>query len=170
MDYSMHHSRGSGSYEQRTSYWRRLLLLMVLLLLGAGAGFLYYQYKKNPAWAETLTMYHEHISAWLLERKKNMRMGMAAVSSQFTDRDDSERVVNFEFYNTLQDMESMQVEAEAEAQKKIEADEALKAALAKRKEKVTAKNVKKVKLVKINRAAELEKDLLAVMKQTGGGK
>lgn len=182
MDYSSHHSRG----RHKSGFgMRRVFFIALFLMLAGGAGFMFYEYKNHPAWSSALADYQGRVTSWLSDRKQRMHQGVVAVRKTVAPRDDSERVVNFEFYSALQDTKSMQVEAEDAAARmkaeKAEAEEKYKMAIAKRNGRAApqqvadrrqegAPEVKKAQSVKISHAAELENDLLAVMKQSGGEK
>lgn len=149
MDYS-NLSRG----KRKTAAPRLMLAGVIVLLIGA-AGFVFYEYRKHPEWTNKLAAYREKVTDWLAERKKNMHHGIAKVGNQPAVNDDEDRHVNFEFYNTLQDMKSMS------------------ASQVKKSENVSASSAVKTvsqKSTKISHAAEIEKDLLAAMKKSDGGK
>ena len=180
MDYSNHHSR--GRYKSGfTRLQRFYLVLGIVALVGAGI-FAVYEYQTHPQWAETVAGYHNSVNTWLTERKQNMHHGVAAKGRKdVADREDSDQAVNFEFYSTLQDMKSMEVEAQAAAQKKLvdqsDAEAKTKIAVEKnaslktvavKKQDHAVPTAKKIKPVKISHAADLEKDLLATMKQKSG--
>jgi hypothetical protein len=182
MDYSSHHSH--GRQKSRFSV-RRFFFAVVFLMVASGAAFMIYEYKSHPAWADTFAEYHGRVNNWLTERKQRMHQGVVAVRKTVAARDDSERVVNFEFYSALQDTKSMQVEAEDAAARmmaeKAEAEEKYKMAIAKRNGKTVPQQLadkkqdstadeKKAQPVKISHAAELENDLLTAMKKSGGEK
>jgi hypothetical protein len=136
-----------------------MLAGVIVLLIGA-AGFVFYEYRTHPAWSHTLAEYREKVTDWLAERKKNMHHGIAKVGKQSVENDDDDRRVNFEFYNTLQDMKSMSVDARAAAQ--VKKSETVSSS--------TAVKTVSQKSTKISHAAEIEKDLLAAMKKSDGGK
>lgn len=164
------HLRGRG----KSAALPRLFLAGLIVLLAGGASFTFYQYKAHPEWAEDIAAYREHLGTWLAERKKNMHHGAGKVSNA-PEEDDGDRPVNFEFYSTLQEMKSMQAEAHSAAQRKLAekngkevvVKSASSKALAENKRDNTEQVAKNVK--SINHAADLEKDLLATIKQTGGG-
>lgn len=149
MDYS-NLSRG----KRKTAAPRLMLAGVIVSLIGA-AGFVFYEYRTHPAWSNKLAAYREKVTDWLAERKKNMHHGIAKVGNQPVANDDEDRHVNFEFYNTLQDMKSMS------------------ASQVKKSDNVSASSAVKTvsqKSTKIIHAAEIEKDLLAAMKKNDGGK
>lgn len=170
MDYN--HLRGRG----KSAALPRLLLSGFIVLLVGGASFMFYEYKAHPEWVEDIAAYRENIGTWLAERKKSMHHGVGKVSNA-PEEDDGDRPVNFEFYSTLQDMKSMQAEAHSAAQRKLAEKNSQEAVVKAASSKTMADNkrdsgeqsAKKTKSVKISHAADLEKDLLATIKQTGGG-
>lgn len=170
MDYN--HLRG----REKSATLPRLLLAGFIVLVVGGASFMFYQYKTHPEWAEEIAAYREQIGTWLAERKKSMHHGVAKVG-KVTEEDDGDRPVNFEFYSTLQDMKSMQAEAHSAAQRKLAEKNSQEAVVKSIPSKMMVDNkrdsgeqsAKKSKSVKISHAADLEKDLLATIKQTGGG-
>lgn len=175
MDYSNHHAR--GRYKSDLSGWSRILLAAFILLVLGGSGFLIYEYKTNQAFAARFTEYHGRISAWLAERKKNMHHGIASkVRTNAAEHESEEQDVNFEFYNTLQDMQSMEREAQVQAQHKLdekslaETKARLPAVKTETARLTTAKKtdstIKKPK-TKIN-ASDIESELLAAMKAKSG--
>jgi hypothetical protein len=174
MDYSNHHPR--GRHKPELSAWSRILLATFIVIVMGGGGFLIYEYKTNKVWAGKYNEYHASVTSWLAERKKNMHHGIAKVRTSSRDQESQEEAVNFEFYNTLQEMQSMEVEAQAEAQRKI-ADKSVADAKAKtasvktvavKKTENAAPVTKKQKQVKISQAIDLENDLLATMKKKNG--
>lgn len=182
MDYSSHHSH--GRLKNRFSV-RRFFFVVVFLMVVTAGGAMIYEYKSHPAWADTVAEYRGRLNNWLSERKQRMHQSVVAVRKTVTSRDDSERVVNFEFYSALQDTQSMLAEAEDAAAKrmaeKAEAEEKYKMAIAKRNGKTVPQQVadkrqdsitdeKTEHQVKISHAAELENDLLTAMKKSGGDK
>lgn len=142
------------------------MLMAVVVALAASLFFVVRDVRRNAAWTESVSEYSSRFKSWVTERKQHLNQTVAQVKKQVGERDDSERVVNFEFYNTLQDMKSMQVDATAKVNQSLE-----QKALAKTAEKaVTTPAVKTKKIVKITQASDLENDLLSVIKQPRGGK
>lgn len=139
---------------RKTSALPRMMMAGFIVFLMAAAGFVFYEYKTHPAWSAKLAAYRENVSNWLAERKQSMHHGIAKVRTQAAGNSEEDRPVNFEFYNTLQDMKAMSVDARAAVQKKT--NEAVQVA-------------KKSQSAKISHAADLEKDLLAAMKKNSGG-
>lgn len=176
MDYH-HRTRG----RQKRSILPRLVLVGSIVLLLSAVGFSVYEYKIHPEWLENVVAYKERVGFWLSERKQGIRPGIAKVGGDADEQDHAVRPVNFEFYSTLQDMTSMQAEARAEAQLMLaekEAAESKRVAAKPAPVKKVASNfrgsaspdTKNRKQIKVNHAADLEKDLLATIKKTGGGK
>ncbi len=151
MSYSNQYSRGNRKHSQDETSWARIMLAAFLFLFLCAAIVGIYEYKTHPKWAENVAEYRERLSTWYTMRKENLNKKVASVRREVGDSEGSERVVNFEFYNTLQDVPPMQVAAQAEMKKSQE----LKATAA---------------APKISHAADLEKDLLAAIKQKTGDK
>lgn len=156
---------------RKTTALPRLILAGSIVMLSAVAGFVFYEYRTHAEWFNTLAEYRENVTNWLAERKNNMHHGIAKVRSQPAANDDDDRPVNFEFYNTLQEMKSMSVDArnavEAKQAEKVSAAPVTK--IASQKSNDAVQTNKKSQSAKISHAADLEKDLLAAMKKNGGG-
>lgn len=168
MSYSNQYSYGARHLNKRRSKWMRVFIITAIVLLLAATFFVVREVKRNPIWMQTLTNYRESVTAWVSLRKQRLHQTVANVRKESKNRDDDERVVKFEFYNTLQDMQSMQVQAQAAATKKQEQKTLEK--LNANQIAATATSAKIKKPVKIiTQAADLENDLLAVMKQQSKG-
>src|SRR3990167_961505 len=171
MDYH-HLSRG----RQKRKMWPRILLAGFVALMSV-AVFSVYEYKSHPDWVESVAAYREHIGSWVSERKQSMRHGIGKVRGDVDEQSHEVRPVDFEFYSTLQEMNSMQAEAHIEAQRKIaEKESAVSKKVAVKRAPVklvatkdienTSHRAKKQEYVNANNhAADLEKDLLAAIKQ-----
>jgi hypothetical protein len=160
MSYSNQYSRGNRKYDQRKSIWPRLIFASVLVLLVAGVVGTVYEFKKHPEWSETIAEYRTSFTTWVALRKQHLNQKVATIKRNVSGTDETERAVNFEFYNTLQDMQPMQVAAQAEMRKNQEQKTLNK----------IIPPVKTVKTAKESRATDLENELLAAIKQQGGEK
>lgn len=165
MSYSSQYSRFNRK-PPRQARWRRLLLIFAVLVVAAVVFLVVREFQRNPSWIQGIADNSERVKAWVIERKQNLNQTVAKVKKQVGETDPSERTVNFEFYNTLQDMKSMQVDVAAKVTKSLEETTIIKPA----DKPVIASATKVKKPVKITRAADLEKDLLSAMKQPRGGK
>lgn len=163
MNYNSHY--GHGRRQNKTA--RYLVLLAVLVIIASAIIFVgIKQIEQHPAWSKPVAEYYGRTASWIAERKKRFSQTAAAVRKNVEVGDESDRVVNFEFYNTLQDMQSMQSQVEAEViQDKAAAKSIDKkpARLATTTSPVTKQKFKKT--VTITQAADLEKDVLAAIKQ-----
>jgi hypothetical protein len=159
MDYSNHYMYGGRKRGFFAANWR-VLLAVTVVVIGSLAGVSYYEFKTHPQWGEIIADYHARTTTWLAERKKNLHHGIARVKREVIENDDSEREVKFEFYNTLQDMKSMQVDVQAETKMKAQESDPVKPA-----QKSAAKRTRNEPQTKISRSADIENDLLAAMQQ-----
>jgi hypothetical protein len=186
MDYSSHNSRGRRQSEGRSSGLARLLLATLIMLLMSASAFLIYEYKTHPEWVDEIAQYRVRVGIWLAERKQGMHHGIARVKNQIVVREDDDRVVNFEFYSTLQEMKSMEAQARDDAEQKLversatvpsaknsilkkSQDRNAKTLIAKKHDDAVS-SIKKIKQIKISHAEDLENDLLATMKQNDRGR
>jgi hypothetical protein len=158
MSYSNQYSRGKRKHGQQGGGWPRIIFAAVILVLISVVIFIFYEYKQHPAWGESVADYRSRFSAWVAERKQHLNQKVVSIKHDVVDSDEADRAVNFEFYNTLQDAQPMQAAAQAEMKRNIEQKSIAKAA-------PVAKAVKSAKII---HAADLEKDLLAAIKQGGG--
>lgn len=161
MSFSNQYSHGKR-HDRRFRYgWLLIAIMLVAFLAAVIVG--YKKINQHPEWTHPVAEYYGRAATWVAERKQRLQETAAAVKKNVEVSNDPERVVNFEFYNTLADMKSMQVS--------VDADAAAAAAAVKKitPPKIQAK-VSTKKSVRITRAADLERDLLATMKQQSGGK
>ena len=165
MSYSSQYPRGKRKFNQRSIGWSRIIYTMTLLTLLSAVIFGIYEYKSHPEWSVQVAEYRERFTSWLALRKQHLNQKVAKVRRAVGDGEDAERVVNFEFYNTLQDVPPMQVAAQAAMKQKQ--DQKLEQEQ-KQEQRVAVKPA--VASAKISRAADLEKDLLAAIKQKDGEK
>lgn len=164
----MHYNSHYGHGRRQSKAARYLVLLAVLVIIASAIIFVgIKQIQQHPAWSKPVAEYYGRAASWIAERKKRFSQTAAAVRKNVEVGDEPDRAVNFEFYNTLQDMQSMQTQVEAEINNN---------AAAKNSDKKPAKmaaavaKIKAKKTVTITQAADLEKDVLATMKQQSGGK
>ena len=189
MSYSNQPYRGKRQPpKQRSRWW--LVAIMFVITVAVTTFFVMRDIRQNADWVQEATNYRERLATWIDERKQHISKTVVRARKEVGVSDESERVVAFEFYDTLQDMQSMQVEAQAQADKNLEENVSLKPAVklaeksapapsvkpviksvAKPKVKrVIASTAKSAKYTKISHAADLEKDLLATMKKKSGRK
>lgn len=161
MSFSNQYSHGKRKSSRSRYAW--LAIILMLVMVSIAAVFSFKQVRHHPEWSRPVAEYYGRAATWVAERKQRLRQTAAAVKKNVEVSNDPERVVNFEFYNTLEDMQSMQVSVDAEAAatknlaQKVVTSEALPKARVKKPARIT-------------QAADLENDLLATMKQQGGGK
>lgn len=160
MSYSNQYSHGKRHGSRSRYAWAMLVIMLIILV--TGAVFSLKKARQHPEWSKPVAEYYGRAATWVAERKQRLRQTAAAVKKNVEVSDDPERVVNFEFYNTLEDMQSMQVTANAE--------EAAAKNLAQKvvTPPVSLPKIKPKKPAKIAEATDLERDLLATMKQGGG--
>ncbi len=172
MNYNSHY--GHGRRQNKPA--RYLALLAVLVVIASAIIFVgIKQIEQHPAWSKPVAEYYGRTASWIAERKKRFSQTAAAVRKNVEVGDESDRVVNFEFYNTLQEMQSMQSQVEAEMSQSntaAKSGEKKPARLAAAMSPTVKQKAKK--MVAITQAADLEKDVLAAikqpMKQQGGDK
>lgn len=163
MNYNSHYGHG----RRQNNSTRYLVLLAVLVIIASAIIFVgIKQIEQHPAWSKPVAEYYGRAASWIAERKKRFSQTAAAVRKNVEVGDESDRVVNFEFYNTLQDMQSMQSQVEAE----VNHDNAAAKSIDKKPVKLAtaatqAAKLKMKKTVTITQAADLEKDVLAAIKQ-----
>jgi hypothetical protein len=170
MDYSNHDFYGKDKLGNPGKRRKRWIIAGVAALAIAAAGFLFYEYKTHPEIALRVAEYHEQISEWLAKRKASMHHGIAKVKKQTVHADESGESIHFEFYNTLQEMNSMQADVAAGTQRKLAEAEMKKTAVKlKSAGKPQIHAAKKPNPEKAGGdAAALENELLAAMQQNNG--
>jgi hypothetical protein len=166
MSYSNQYSHGKRNRNNSRYIWFAVFFFLLIATV-----FGYRKMQRTPEWSRPVAQYYGKAATWIAERKEHLTQKAAKVRKNIEVSDDPDRAVNFEFYNTLEDMQSMQarveVETEARNQPKKLAD------AEQNNDKTAAPPLASVKpktkqVVKVSQAADLEKDLLATMKQRGG--
>lgn len=153
MSYQSYYAHGRR-HKNSTRY---LVLLAVLVMIAGALIFIgIKQIERHPDWTKPVAQYYGRAASWVADRKKNYSQKAAAVRKNIEVGDDPDRTVNFEFYNTLQEMQSMQAQEET----KVEHEN----------KKIVAVKTPTKKTVTISQATDIEKDLLTAMKQSSGGK
>lgn len=153
MSFSNQYSQGRRKGGRARYVW----ILVALMIAGLiASGFALNKVSKHPEWTRPVAEYYGQAASWVAERKQRLKQTAAAVKKNVEVSNDPDRVVNFEFYNTLEDMQSMQsaVNIEETQSKNLAAEQ----------------KAKPKKPARITQAADLERDMLATIKQQGGGK
>src|SRR3990167_6889882 len=101
MSYSNQYSHGKRNTNNLRYIW---IAVFVLLLIAAFFG--YRKMARTPEWSRPVAQYYGKAATWIAERKQQLTQKAVKVRESVEVSDDPDRTVNFEFYNTLEDMQS----------------------------------------------------------------
>jgi len=153
--------KGKRHSEPNSDVGPQLMIAVSLVILFlCGLGYAIYEIKAHPGVGNSFSSYTSRFRQWALDRKVQLGQGLASVKSVAQAKDNSEPVVQFEFYNKLPAMQMMQADAEKQIEKAIATKVAVVAL--EPKPQVVAKVAKKLAATKPVSAASGKKAALAM--------